>query len=85
MRWGQSKARTYCHGGIRPDRKEPRDGCAALWPVWGSVGYYLETYVLIESGMPAPAHFTRSNWRWLHKIRTEHERIVREREPKEDP
>lgn len=61
--------RTYCHGGMKPEAKGRKDGCAVLWRIWGAIGYHLETINLMESGMPAPAHFTRSDWRTSHKIK----------------
>lgn len=84
VRWGKSKIRQYCHGGIHPDRKQPKDGCAAIWPVWGAVSYYLETAVLIEDGMPAPDHFTREDWRAMHRIKTAEAKIRIDEAPRRE-
>lgn len=69
VRWTKARQRDYCHGGVRPEKKGPRDGCAVLWPVWGTIGYHLETIALLKDGMPAPAHYTREEWRELHKVK----------------
>lgn len=79
LRWTKARIRHFCHGGVRPDKKQRKDGCAALWPVWGDIGYFLETAVLLEEGMPAPTHFTREDWRAMHRIKRTHERVVEDR------
>lgn len=48
-----------------------------LWPVWGGVSYHLETVSLMKDGMPPPEHYTREEWRELHRIKAALEEIHR--------
>lgn len=67
-RWGKRRERSYCHGGKRPEKKGPRDGCAVLWPIWGAVGYFDEMLALIERGMKPPDHWSIEDWRLAGRI-----------------
>lgn len=69
-RWGKRQIRTYCHGGIHPSRKGPREGCAVLWPIWQAIPYYIEMTSLIELRlMDVPSHWTLRDKRLAANIR----------------
>lgn len=68
-RWGPKLERYYCHGGMSPDHKGPRDGCAVLWPTWG-LGYYVEmSTLIIDNRMPPPGHLTKDDYRMIVRVR----------------
>ncbi|MNK46800.1 hypothetical protein D3C87_655910 [compost metagenome] len=75
-RWGVRAIREFCHHGKNPKKKGPRDGCAVLWPVWGVVVEYAEMMALIDKGMPAPAYWTRDDWRNAARVSNHMERLA---------
>lgn len=81
--WGAEQERTYCHGGADPEAKQPEQGCAVAWRVWGGVGYYLEESSLQTEGKPAPKWWKRDHWRTFVRIKRLLEQIRAERAKKE--